>query len=583
MVQRIKEEIVDNISVSLSREDAKKIITHWTGGYPIRGYSIEKLKPILINPSGIEKYINDIYSTLRYFNYSCIIGIVGELGSGKTQLGYLLESSLRSKDPNLAIDYISLGDPADVHLISSKIDELSSPGILIVDEIDAVLAQLAQKEDDKRHFVHLLAGYLVGKSKNQKGFVLLLTQRSINELQRLNDSLRRIIVKDIVRYLGRLDRLDNSKVGELASKILGLMIWSGEYPNLNDFPEQYLELLVDFAVKYAELIGKRTIGPLIKMFTEVFEIISSYSHQINIGATDRGRILEDIFRKYLKNEFKSISFKVNKGDYVAYIVKATQTIVGKPDIQYNVYPGKYPTGRPILKVYLEIKAGSIENVRRSKDQLLLYAQEAPLLIVWIGRGELNELEDFISMLDTKNIIDYLYIPESIIMPLAYLNDPYEAFESISSKLEIREDIQMKLEHNFYNVTTEYLTQSKKKEIRQVQPQQPKMEEAVSMDLGSIANRIIAKLKPYEKDGKRIVLGITKKIVLELLRREGINISDILAEHIASSMLNDLAQNNFLERKSLKTFYTIKVAWNSRRNEALNIIKKHLESVLKRGN
>lgn len=126
-----------------------------------------------------------------------------------------------------------------------------------------------------------------------------------------------------------------------------------------------------------------------------------------------------------------------------------QAPYGRPDIAYKVYPGIFPTGSPLLSVYIEVKSGLMDNVKKSKDQLQRYSNENPLIICWIGRGEPEDLEDFIeSTFNNRESIDYIYIPESLMEPISYIKSPYEVCENIFNMIGIKEDIAEKLRTSF---------------------------------------------------------------------------------------------------------------------------------------
>ena len=92
--------------------------------------------------------------------------------------------------------------------------------------------------------------------------------------------------------------------------------------------------------------------------------------------------------------------------------------------------------------------------------------------------------------------------------------------------------------------------------------------------------IIDELKPDAKDGKRLVFKRIKDVVNAALGKEKIRIPEAKLNEAIERMLKRLVREGFLERKSAKTFLTIKEAWKSRRNDAKKIMKESLEAALR---
>lgn len=94
-------------------------------------------------------------------------------------------------------------------------------------------------------------------------------------------------------------------------------------------------------------------------------------------------------------------------------------------------------------MYVEIKCGYYKSLKDRKDQLIKYLQSGPLLIIWIFKGEENQIEDLISELEKSalNPVDYISLPYELIRPAIYLDDPVKFLKDLG----INDDTEMKIQ------------------------------------------------------------------------------------------------------------------------------------------
>ena len=561
--------LINRFKSVFSRDEALKILMHWAKGEPIRGLSVEKLRYVMIKWDSIEEFIRRVIKQLEEYNFSGIYGVVGEFGFGKTQMCYILEDVVRRGKEYVTVEFMSLTSVEDIDLLADKLDRVHPLALIIVDELDSLLGSVT--EEARREIIHKLASVLVLKAKGGKSVVLALTERTMKWLVECDERFRRLSPNTIP--LSR-EVISERDIADLARIILALMFRCNMIGELQYTPG-LIDLLVDWAYKYAEIEAGRSLGYYIRQLTQALMEYSKYKVKLaGVGSFERSKIVEGLVRSYLKHNIRSlkVDIRVSGRELKPYTaVYRGKVKVGDviPDIVYEIYPGKYAFGRRIANVILEVKCGGIDAIKNSYGQLSRYLSYAPILILWVGANGEEEIEKYIkaSFEKYRDRVEYVYIPLRLLEPFIYLDDSYKAFVQVSRILGLDEDLKFKIEESLRSIIYSAIEKPVKiPTLMVIKAGVKPPEKPVKEDYARLADMLIVKARL--SSGKAIYFARVTKRIREIL---GNKISEVNAQFLAKEVLVELTRRGFLERRSERVYRAISEAWRARRDEAVEII------------
>jgi len=555
---------IKEIAYSLG-EDSKQILKSWEVGGPIAGIPFDKLRIILVKPEVIEGFINKILKELDERDYSGIYCIVGEAGSGKSQIAFLIQQQLGKY--NIKTEYFKIAGRKDIDQFLDYFENLQGKNVIFIDELDSLFGSIG--ENEKREVINKLGNLLTlyaerGKDSKRIAVILLLNRRSYETIKKLDERLwRRIKRFDIP---SDYERLPSENLPSLMKKVLAIV-----YSAKGDlFPKEHtsdvFKILVDWGSSYLERItGIGSVGTCVKTLLEAYiRILEGLGKNFQLlNDIEEGRRAEHVIKEELLDKsLEIIKFEIGRKPYTAKIIECDLSSGYRPDLCYGIYLGQIPTGKPKKKVYVEIKCGYYKSLKDRRDQLIKYLQSGPLLIIWIFKGEENQIEDLISELEKSalNPVDYISLPYELIRPAIYLNDPVKFLKDLG----IIDDIEMKIQSSLESIEVSPIGARMK--------ESPVVED-ISEKSKKIAIMLVNKLKPTERDGKQIQVGRVRKLFVEEAQKQGISIDERKADEIAENILSELSKEGFFSRDKPKSknFYSKLDAWKARREEGINLI------------
>ena len=563
---------IKEIAYSLG-EDSKQILSSWEVGGPVEKIPFDRLKVILVKPEVVGEFINNkIMKELNDRDYSGIYCIVGEAGSGKSQIAFLIQQELGKY--NVKTDYFKIAGRKDIDKFLDYFESLQGKNVVFIDEIDALLGSIG--ENEKREIIDKLGNMLTlyaerGKDSRRIAVILLLSRRSLETIRRLDERLWRRI--KIFYIPSDYERLRSEDLPSLMKKVLAIIY--GARKDL--FPEEHtsdvFKILVDWGSSYLERItGIGSVGTCVKTLLEAYiKILENLREDFKLlNDIEEGKRAEQVIKEELLNKnLNSIKFEIGRKPYTAKIVECDLSSGYWPDLCYGIYPGQIPTGKPKRKVYVEIKCGYYKSLKDRKDQLMKYIQLGPLLIIWIFKGEENKIEELINELEksSPNPVDYISLPYELVRPAIYLNDPIRFLKDLG----IKDDIEMKIRSSLEGIEVSALVK------------ESSVVEDLSEKCKKIAIVLANKLKPDKWDRKQIKVGDVRNFLVRVAQTVGIPMDKGTAEAIAASILLKLQEKGFVDRDkpTSRTFCSKLEAWKTKREEGIELISEVLTSMLKK--
>jgi hypothetical protein len=565
---------IEKIAFSLGKY-SEQILESWEVGEPIKNINFDKLKVILINPDLIKKTIDKIRSELYKRNYSGIYCIIGEAGSGKSQIAFLIQQELY--EHNVKTYYFRIAGQKDINEIIHYFENLEGKNVVFIDEIDSLLGSVDENEKKKivDRLGNILTLYAEGSKDGKRiATILLLSRRSYETIRRLDERLwRRIKRFDIP---SDYERLRSEHLPSLMKNILAIIYSSRRELFPKERISDILTILIDWGSSYLERITEiGSVGMCIKTLLEAYiKILEELDKDFKLlDDIEEGKRVEQIIKEELLNKsLNIIRFELGKKTYTAKIIECDLPSGYRPDLCYGIYPGQIPTGKPKRKVYVEIKCGYYKSLKDRKDQLMKYIQLGPLLIIWIFKGEENKIEELINELgkSSPNPVDYISLPYELVRPAIYLNDPIRFLKDLG----IKGDIEMKIRSSLEGIEVSPVG---------VPVKESPIVEDLSERYKKIAIMLVNKLKPDQYDGKLIQVGKVRNLLVQVAQTEGIPMDKRTAEAIAVSILSKLQERGFVNRDkpTTRNFHSRLGAWKTRREEGIEIISEVLTSMLKK--
>jgi len=560
---------IENLSSSL-REFSEQILKMWEAGRPIKDIEFEKLKGILIESDHIKRIIENICKKIEEYSYTGIYCIVGEAGSGKTQIALFALKELEKMKPDIKTYYYRIVDQNSINKINELFENLRGKNVVFIDEIDSLLGSV--DEEERKKIVEKLGNILIRYAEEPIddktiAVVLLLNRRSYDLVKKDERLSRRIIVQNIP---SDYENLPKEKLLSLMKRILALVYSTKRDLFPRDYVSHVLKMLYEWGNCYIEwLIATASVGTYVKTLLKAYITILENLRREDFGflsETEEGNEIENVFKELINKYLKRIEFEIDGSKFVAEIIK----MEGQgPDLCYKIYPGVIPSGKSVRKVNIEIKSGYYVSLMRKKSQLINYASLATLMLIWIFKGERSRVEDLVEEIEKNapNPVDYIAIPYELIRPAIYLKNPLDFL----IEMRIKEDLEAKIQKSLRYI--EVLPRVMKKEMPEV--------EDLPERCRDIAVVLIHRLKPDEKDGKQIQVGRVKNYLKEILRGYGFQLNDKEIESIAINILQNLEKQGFLSKQSEKIFYSKLQAWKGRGGEGVELAAEVLVDMLKK--
>ena len=536
----------------------------WSAGKPIKGIEFEKAESLLIEPDAFKLIIEGIEGTLSDYGGSGVYCIVGEAGSGKSQVAFFAVERLKNR---MKSHYFRVDSWDSIGEIGREMEDMTGTNIVFVDEIDSLLGSL--NEEERKKAIEKLENTLILHAEEPKkdksiAVILLLNRRSYNLIKSSAPRLGRRIIELKLGIPPDYESLPPDKFSILAKNVLAVIYAAKRELFPSDYVLDALNLLVDWSDSYRKwVMGSASVGTCLKEILRTYlKILENLKRDFRpLDKIEEGNKIEEVFRELFSRYLQNIKFDIENRRYVASLEQSKGL---GADLFYRIYPGEIPSGRPAKIVNIEIKCGYYSSLRERKDQFIKYGQQGPLLIIWIYKEEPDKLEELVSQVEKEvsNPVDYISLPYELIRPAIYMKDP----EILMRELGIRDDLEAKLRNSF-----KYIEISMKPPV-QAEDMQQKCRKA--------AEKLVNKLKPDEKDGKNIQLGRASSYLIEILNELGIQVERAKSEIIAEKVLSELEKQEFFGREKKakgesRIFRSKLSAWKTRRDDALNLISKTL--------
>ncbi len=386
-------------SKELAPSQIREILNYWMDRRPMN-LPPDMLRKVFVDPSFLFKRAEDIVKYLKERDWrGAIVSVVGEYGSGKTQLGLILRRMLKEEEdvrPYFkSLD--SFRDVREVLLEDVTFDDVE-PLVLIVDEVDQLLSELYRgKRGRIEELADIVRAITEGSVSPPAGsVVLLMSTRAKGELASDRSLANRLIARAREFRLAMTDEEREKAALEAVKKVLSLfMALESAYDVYKHFDVLY-EFLTSRARSLAQTME---IGGIVKEITLTLkEILDRLDPNAEIpsGVVELGKALEDALKSYLRERASAVPFQVTVGDRIRHYlakfsderVRVDQSI---SDGQYTVHtydPSRNLIGSPVSKVLVEVKTGTTWiNNAETKRQIQSFLKAGPVLLFWLSDQE----------------------------------------------------------------------------------------------------------------------------------------------------------------------------------------------------
>jgi len=379
----------------------REILSCWADRRPIE-VPLSMIENLFVGTRSLRETMDLVLSHLRDRDWRGFIArIVGEYGSGKTQLGRLLLRAIR-EEGEAEPRFVTLDPLTDVRdLLVEKLDA-EGPVVLIIDEVDQLLRDLERGRREKlEDLADVVRWVTEGHGSPPRGSVILLLSKRAQEALMSDRALaNRLLERSRVFKLSMSDE-ERERAGiEAAKKILALwMAYSPEYASLI---ERIFPALYPLMEKVArDLALTREIGGIVKNLVDLSEeVLRSVRREATLlSRVEEGSVVEGIIREFLTREMRSFPFKVRLGDevkdYIAVFSPERLSAQGAvSDGQFLVWTYDANAGRKgdvlVSRVAVEIKFG--DYWVRERDQIIRLL-EKPLLVISVTDADPEEMAE----------------------------------------------------------------------------------------------------------------------------------------------------------------------------------------------
>ncbi len=379
----------------------REILTSWADRRPYEG-PLDVIEEVFVGVRRLREMREAILRYLRDRDWrGAVVSVVGEYGSGKTQLGHILLRAIRKEgeaEPRL----VSLDPISDVRdSLLESLDTGERPIVLIVDEVDQLLRDLErgrrEKLEDLADIVRWITEGHYG-SPARGSVVLLMSKRAREALVTDRALANRLLERAREFRLSMSDEEREKASVEAVKKVLALqMAYDKDSRSVitRNFPVIYR-----FLEKTArDLSLTREIGGVVKNLVDLVEEIVVNADEAVSSPTgvDLGNAVEKLVKEFLSKEMKSVQFRVRLGDdYSDYLAVFSPERLSVPgavtDGQYVVWTYDSTSGRKgdmiVERVAVEVKFGTYWANHR--DQILRVLAHHPLLLLSIAEMDPDE-------------------------------------------------------------------------------------------------------------------------------------------------------------------------------------------------
>ncbi|MDW8035585.1 MAG: hypothetical protein RMI85_03925, partial [Candidatus Korarchaeum sp.] len=336
-------------------------------------------------------------SVIKYLEYrdwrGCIVNIIGDYGSGKTQMGFILLRMIKEKG-EARTKIISVDPFTDLKQeVTEELEADGKPLVLIIDEVDQLISDLEKNKRDKIEEVADLARMITeGSFRNPaKGSVILLLSKKAKKALRSDRSLSNRLMDRAREFSLSMSETEREKASlEAVKRIIAL--WMAQSEEESWKIGQYFQVIYPFMEKLAlELSDTHEIGGVVKNLTIALEeILLNLRHAQPIGRVEEGRFFEDLLKRFLKEVIRKVPFKIRIGEevrnYIAVFSEEPLSVPGaRTDAHYDIWtydPNKGLRGNLLVnQVGVEVKCG--EYWRENKEQLRRVMEKYPLLLLCV--------------------------------------------------------------------------------------------------------------------------------------------------------------------------------------------------------
>ncbi len=548
------------------RELSRKVYDAFSKGVAIDAPHYQ-LKDLLIRFRDIDDFLHDLRKRLEEENYSTAYAILGEPGTGKTQLGFFIAHYLNSD--NVKVIYNDLKSVEELRQLRSMAQELVRTGynvVLMLDNLDSFISHVTSTPNGARDIFELgnLVQMLSDRPQVVEGklrgaaVILLLHYKWFNFLVEKDPRLRR--VKELKSlHMIEFDKAEAVKKEvsmkeweELALSVLAaICAYDESYERALMYGgEDIVKLFVRWSASLLELKGKMPMGLFIWNCFRFFEGVLKGLSRRPPEPIERGRLVQRLVETILtKSELKVVIEDVQLN---GQIVSGRSSVFDRPDLELRLYQG-LPVGIPVRSFYMEIKSvSSKSSMRQSYEQLVRYAREKPLIVVILAE-DVAQVEEEVESLEREHPIVFLKYPLALFEPIVLVSDESMQF-NLSKMLDkdIASDVASAIKVLFSR------SKVKEEEYGKIEPHEKALE-------------IISKAKLRTTTVRQRKLHDIKEAVKEVLKVE-----DSAAEKIALGIATSLTKEGFLSRKSEKLFQTVPTVWRDREEGAVEIVSKIIE-------
>ena len=373
----------------------RQVLNGWADRRPLE-VKLEVIEEVFVNVKLLKRISESVISYLRDRDWrGAIVSVVGEYGSGKSQLGHMLLRAIRMEGEASA-KFIVLNPIDDVREIFMREIEIGEkPMVIIVDEIDQLLRDLEKGRREKfEDLADMVRWFTEGHyGKPPAGSVILLMSKRAKEGLSSDRALaNRLLERSREFRLSMSDEEREKASVEAVKKVIALQMAYDEDRKVviqRNFPVIYKFL--ENRAREVSLV--REVGGILKNIVDLMnELIINMDETVSIpSGVELGTMMEELIKDFLSRELRAIPFKVRLGDEFAdYLATFSTERLNVPgaitDAHYVIWtydPQRGKRGDTIIgKVAVEIKYGT--HWMHNRDQILKILSHYPLLMILVA-------------------------------------------------------------------------------------------------------------------------------------------------------------------------------------------------------